>query len=426
MTDKPPLFARLVLLFVVLFIATFVTWAAIARVDEIARGDGKVIPVSKTQIIQASEAGVVQEISVRLGQIVRKGELLMRLDDTTTTSTLGESAARARALKAKIARLEIEEKGDLTADFICPEEIAEVAPVVCENEVRLLEARRIAIDNKASVLQARLRQRVKEFDEAQANIERLNQVIAVAQREMDLVKPMVAKKLMAQTDLLRIDRELSDQRGQLALAIEGVERLDAAISEATLQVEELSLQVRQEALMEKTQALAELSVVDETIRGASDRVARTDIRSPVDGVVNTLDINTIGAYVQPGTVVAGIVPTADTLLVEARISPRDVAFVRPGQRALVKVTAYDFSIYGGLEGEVANISADSLLDQNTGETFYQVQVATPVSELEKDGRKYPIIPGMVTSVEIITGEKSVLDYLLKPINKARSEALTER
>ncbi len=426
MTDKPPLFARLVLLFVVLFIATFVTWAAIARVDEIARGDGKVIPVSKTQIIQASEAGVVQEISVRLGQIVRKGELLMRLDDTTTTSTLGESAARARALKAKIARLEIEEKGDLTADYTCPEEIAEVAPVVCENEVRLLEARRIAIDNKASVLQARLRQRVKEFDEAQANIERLNQVIAVAQREMDLVKPMVAKKLMAQTDLLRIDRELSDQRGQLALAIEGVERLDAAISEATLQVEELNLQVRQEALMEKTQALAELSVVDETIRGASDRVARTDIRSPVDGVVNTLDINTIGAYVQPGTVVAGIVPTADTLLVEARISPRDVAFVRPGQRALVKVTAYDFSIYGGLEGEVANISADSLLDQNTGETFYQVQVATPVSELEKDGRKYPIIPGMVTSVEIITGEKSVLDYLLKPINKARSEALTER
>src|SRR5690606_35140950 len=174
-----------------------------------------------------------------------------------------------------------------------------------------------------------------------------------AQREMDLVKPMVAKKLMAQTDLLRIDRELSDQRGQLALAIEGVERLNAAISEATLQVEELNLQVRQEALMEKTQALAELSVIDETIRGASDRVARTDIRSPVDGVVNTLDINTIGAYVQPGTVVAGIVPTADTLLVEARISPRDVAFVRPGQRALVKVTAYDFSIYGGLEGEVA-------------------------------------------------------------------------
>lgn len=426
MTDKPPLFARLVLLIVILFIGTFVGWAAIAKVDEIARGDGKVIPVSKTQIIQASEAGVVQEIAVQVGQVVRQGELLMRLDDTTTTSTLGESAAKARALRAKIARLEIEEQGDLTAAYVCPEAIVKVAPVVCDNEVRLLNARRISIENKGSVLQARLRQRMKELDEAQANISRLNEVIAVAQREMDLIGPMVAKKLVAQTDLLRLDRELTDQRGQLALAMEGIERLNAAISEATLQVEELSLQVRQEALMEKTQALAELSIIDETIRGATDRVARTDIRSPVDGVVNTLDINTIGAYVQPGTVVAGVVPTADTLLVEARISPRDVAFVRRGQSAIVKVTAYDFSIYGGIDGEVSNVSADSLLDQNSGETFYQVQVATPVSELEKDGRKFPIIPGMITSVEIITGEKTVLDYLMKPINKARSEALTER
>ncbi len=426
MTDKPPLFARLVLLIVILFIGTFVGWAAIAKVDEIARGDGKVIPVSKTQIIQASEAGVVQEIAVQVGQVVRRGELLMRLDDTTTTSTLGESAAKARALRAKIARLEIEEQGDLTAAYVCPEAIVKVAPVVCDNEVRLLNARRISIENKGSVLQARLRQRMKELDEAQANISRLNEVIAVAQREMDLIGPMVAKKLVAQTDLLRLDRELTDQRGQLALAMEGIERLNAAISEATLQVEELNLQVRQEALMEKTQALAELSIIDETIRGATDRVARTDIRSPVDGVVNTLDINTIGAYVQPGTVVAGVVPTADTLLVEARISPRDVAFVRRGQSAIVKVTAYDFSIYGGIDGEVSNVSADSLLDQNSGETFYQVQVATPVSELEKDGRKFPIIPGMITSVEIITGEKTVLDYLMKPINKARSEALTER
>lgn len=426
MMDKPPLFARLVLLIVILFIGTFVGWAAIAKVDEIARGDGKVIPVSKTQIIQASEAGVVQEIAVQVGQVVRQGELLMRLDDTTTTSTLGESAAKARALRAKIARLEIEEQGDLTAAYVCPEAIVKVAPVVCDNEVRLLNARRISIENKGSVLQARLRQRMKELDEAQANISRLNEVIAVAQREMDLIGPMVAKKLVAQTDLLRLDRELTDQRGQLALAMEGIERLNAAISEATLQVEELNLQVRQEALMEKTQALAELSIIDETIRGATDRVARTDIRSPVDGVVNTLDINTIGAYVQPGTVVAGVVPTADTLLVEARISPRDVAFVRRGQSAIVKVTAYDFSIYGGIDGEVSNVSADSLLDQNSGETFYQVQVATPVSELEKDGRKFPIIPGMITSVEIITGEKTVLDYLMKPINKARSEALTER
>lgn len=426
MTDKPPLFTRVVLLLVTLLIGSFIGWAAIASVDEIARGDGKVIPVSKTQIIQATEPGVVQEIAAQVGQVVRRGQLLMRLDDTTTASTLGESTAKARALRAKIARLEIEEQGDLTAAFACPEEVRTTAPVVCDNEVKLLEARRIAFANKASVLNERLLQRMKELDEAQANVVRLNEVIAVAEREKNLFEPMVKKKLVAETDLLRIDRELTEQRGQRALAGESMLRLNAAINEARLQVTELSLQIRQEALMEKTQALAELSVIGETIRGASDRVARTDIRSPVDGVVNTLDINTLGAYVQPGTVVAGVVPTADTLLVEARISPRDVAFVRRGQPAIVKVTAYDFSIYGGIDGEVANVSADSLVDQNSGETFYQVQVATPVSELEKDGRAYPIIPGMITSVEIITGEKTVLDYLLKPINKARSEALTER
>lgn len=426
MIDKPPLAARLTIALVVLLIGSFVGWAAMAKIDEIARGDGRVIPVSKTQVIQASEPGVVQEIAVQIGQIVRKGQLLMRLDDTTTTSTLGESTAKARALHAKVARLEIEEQGDYTQVYVCPAAVKESAPAICSNEIRLLEARRISFDNKASVLNERLVQRRKELDEARANIERLTQVSSVTEKERELVAPLVKKRLVAQTDLLRVDRELREQQGQLALARETIQRIEAAINEAQLQVSELKYQVQQEALTEKTQALAELSVIDETIRGATDRVARTDIRSPVDGVVNTLDINTIGAYVQPGSVVAGVVPTADTLLVEARISPRDVAFVRRGQRALVKVTAYDFSIYGGIEGKVSNVSADSLVDQNSRETYYQVYVATPVSELVKDGIKHPIIPGMVTSVEIITGEKTVLDYLLKPINKARSEALTER
>lgn len=426
MTDAPPLFARSILAVVLLLIVSFVAWAAIAKVDEIARGDGKVIPVSKTQVIQATEPGVVQEIAIQVGQVVRKGQLLMRLDDTTTTSSLGESEAKARALKAKIVRLAIEEGGNFSVPFVCPPDIEKAAPQICDNEIRLLEARRTNFENKASVLKERLVQRVKELDESNSNISRLTEVVAVTQRERDLIGPMVAKRLVAQTDLLRVDRELTEQQGQLALAREGIDRLTAAINEARLQVTELELQMRQEALAEKTQALAELSVVDETIRGATDRVARTDIRSPVDGVVNTLDINTLGSYVQAGTVVAGVVPTSDTLLVEARISPRDVAFVRRGQRAVVKVTAYDFSIYGGLEGEVSNVSADSLVDQDTGETFYQVYVATPKTELEKDGRKYAIIPGMITSVEIITGEKTVLNYLLKPVHKARTEALTER
>ncbi|EKF17343.1 HlyD family type I secretion periplasmic adaptor subunit [Nitratireductor pacificus] len=424
--DRPPLAARLGLVVIAALLMSFIGWASIAEVQEIARGEGRIIPVSKTQIVQSSEPGVVLEIAVKVGQVVRKGDLILRLDDTVTASSLGESEARARALRAQIARLQLEENGRFDADYICPDALKEIAPQICANEARLLQARSENIRNKRSVLVERRQQRLKELDEARANIARLEENMKISQREADLLEPMVRRKLVAQTELLRVQKELTETRGQLDLSREAIPRLDAAIKEAALQIDELTLQVQQEALAEKTQALAELSVIEATIRGASDRVARTDIRSPVDGIINTLEVNTVGAYVEPGTVIAGVVPTSETLLVEARISPRDVAFVRPGQPALVKITAYDFSIYGGLVGEVQTISADSLVDQNTGETFYQVLVRTDNAELVKDGRRYAIIPGMVASADIMTGKKTILAYLMKPINKARDEALRER
>jgi len=424
--DRPPLFASASVFIVGALFVVFFVWASYAEVDEIARGDGKVIPASKTQIIQASEAGVVQEIAVKVGQIVKKNDLLIRLDNTVSASSLGEQQAKARTLQARSARLKHEQTGNLGEPFICPEEIAKAAPEVCENEQKLLVARRENSANKLSVLKSRLEQRETEHDEALANEKRLSESIVVSDKEAELVKSMVKRGLMAQTEQIRVDREQTELNGQLALAAETVKRTDAAIEEAKLQVDELGLQLQQEALDELTQVLAELSVVEETIRGASDRVARTDIRSPVDGIVNTLELNTLGAFVQPGAVVAGIVPTSETLLVEARVSPRDVAFIRPDQKALIKITAYDFSIFGGLEGKVANITADSLVDQNTGEPYYQVRVSTDSSVLSKDGKSYAIIPGMICTVEIMTGRKTILSYLLKPINKARDEALRER
>ncbi|MCV0395630.1 MAG: HlyD family type I secretion periplasmic adaptor subunit [Rhizobiaceae bacterium] len=426
MIDRPPLFARLGLAIIILLIGSFIGWAAVTEVDEIARGAGKVIPVSKTQIIQASEPGVVQEIAVQVGQVVKKGDLIIRLDDTATTSSLGEAEARSRALRTQIARLELEQAGDYASDLLCPEEIEAAAPQICRNEAELMKARRDNFRNKLSVLEERRRQRQKELDEALTNITRLQENQKVTQREENLLAPMVQRKLVAQTDLIRVQKELTEVSGQLALQNESLDRLRAAVNEASLQVAELSLQLQQEALAEKTKALAELSVVEETIRGASDRVARTDLRSPVDGIINTLEVNTIGAYVQPGAVVAGVVPTSETLLVEARISPSDVAFVRPGQSALVKISAYDFSVYGGVKGEVANVSADSIYDQNTGDTYYQVRIKTESAELRKDDQVHSIIPGMIASVDIMTGEKTILQYLMKPITKAREEALRER
>jgi adhesin transport system membrane fusion protein len=424
--DRPPLFASASIFIIGALFVAFVAWASFAEVDEIARGDGKVIPASKTQIIQASEAGVVQEIAVKIGQVVKKNDLIIRLDNSLNTSSLGEQQAKARALEVRIARLKYEQSGNLSGPFPCPEDIQTVAPQICDNEQKLLIARRENFDNKLSVLKSRLDQREKELDEAVANSDRLTKNLDVSDQETKLVEAMVKKGLMARTEQIRVEREQTELRGQLNLAGETIKKAKSAITEAQLQVEELGLQLQQEALDDLTQALADLSVVDETIRGATDKVARTDIRSPVDGIVNTLELNTVGAFVQPGAVVAGIVPTSETLLVEARVSPRDVAFIRPDQEALIKVTAYDFSIFGGIEGKVSNITADSLVDQKTGEPYYQVRVSTDKSTLERDGKAYSIIPGMICSVDIKTGRKTILTYLLKPINKAREEAMSER
>nr|WIE91456.1 HlyD family type I secretion periplasmic adaptor subunit [Mesorhizobium sp. WSM4875] len=424
--DRPPLFASASVYIIGALFVAFTAWASFAEVDEIARGDGKVIPASKTQIIQASEAGVVQEIAVKIGQTVRKNDLIIRLDNTGNTSSLGEEQAKARALQARIARLKFEQSGNLEGAFPCPSDIQKTAPEICDNEQKLLVARRDNFQVKLSVLKSRLDQREKELDEANANSDRLSKSLAVSDQETALVESMVKKGLMARTEQIRVEREQTDLRGQLNLAGETIKKSKAAITEAQLQVDELGLQLQQEALSDLTQALADLSVVDETIRGATDKVARTDIRSPVDGIVNTLDVNTLGAFVQPGAVVAGIVPTSETLLVEARVSPRDVAFIQPDQDALIKVTAYDFSIFGGIEGKVSNITADSLVDQKTGEPYYQVRVATEKSTLQRNGKTYSIIPGMICSVDIKTGRKTILNYLLKPINKARQEAMSER
>jgi membrane fusion protein, adhesin transport system len=232
--------------------------------------------------------------------------------------------------------------------------------------------------------------------------------------------------VVPKTDVIRLQREIADLEGQLASSRERQPRLEAAIREAEGQVEELGLRFREEAQAEFSQATAEFSIVRESMRSARDRVVRTDIRAPVSGIVNRLNVNTIGGVVSAGENLVEIVPVEDLLRVEVKVRPSDIAFVHPNQPALVKITAYDFSIYGGLQGEVEKISADTSVDEDTREVFYLVTVRTEDSELGSGARKLSIIPGMVASVDIMTGKKTVLDYLLKPINKARQEALRER
>ncbi|KGF69503.1 secretion protein HylD [Hoeflea sp. BAL378] len=424
--DTPPAFSRYIVWICLSCVMAFLVWAAWAKVDEIARGDGKVIPLSKTQIVQSSEAGVVQDIAVTIGQVVKKGELLIRLDSSGNLTSLEESSARYDALQARVARLELEIGGLFDTDFVCPERTRKVSQGICANEASLLAARRENYSNKLQVLEARRQQRLDEIGEARSSIEQTGLVIEAMLREREKIAPLVERKLHPEIDLLRLDREIAQQSGQRESVSQSLKRLESALNEADLQIRELDSQFKQEARRELGDTLAEVNVLQATLAGAEDRVRRTDIVSPVDGIVNTMEVNTIGAFLQPGSVVAGVVPITDRLLVEARISPRDVAFVQPGQKALVKLTAYDFSIYGGLDGQVSNVSADSIVNPETGETYYQVLVQTGDSELGKGKTTHAIRPGMIASVEILTGEKTVLDYLMKPISKARYEALTER
>ena len=425
MQDRPPLVGMSIIVIVALLLTAFFLWAHFTEIDEVTRGQGKVIPSSKTQIVQSAEAGVIAEIMVRAGQRVGKGDILARLDDTSTSANLGEQEARARALEVQIARLDAEQSGQ-TGGFDCPADIKSTAPEICANELSLMQARRSNLETRTGVFATRVEQRRRELNEARSNVQRSQDSLNLAQKELELLKPLAARKIVAQTDLIAAERQVSDLSGEVRAGSEAIARIEASLREAELQVQEQKELFRQDAVSEMTQKMAELSVVSETRRGAADRVKRTDIASPVDGIVNTLDINTIGAFVNAGTKILDIVPVDDKLLIEARIKPSDIAFIVPGQKAQIKITAYDFSIFGGLEGEVTTISPDSILDEQSRETYYTVLIRSEQASLERNGKTYPIFPGMVSQVDILTGRKSILAYLLKPINKARQEALRER
>jgi membrane fusion protein, adhesin transport system len=424
--DRPPRALIYVVVSICSFMACALLWASWAEVDEVSRAEGRVIPSGKTQIIQSAEPGVVLDILVRAGEQVRVGQQLMRLDDTTTSSTAGEVEAQVMALRAQVARLEIETSDTPSRQYVCPDEVQSRAPAVCANQSDLLDARLAGLIQSKDVLTQRVEQRQRELNEVSENIDSMGRSLAISNERLALIAPLAERGLVAQTELLATQSEVNESSGRIAAAEQSSKRLQAALQEAILQLGQADLQFRQEALAELTLRSAELASGLEQLRGASDRVARTDIRSPVDGIVNSVEIATIGAVVQAGAKLLDIVPVSDRLLVEARLKPSDVAFVVPGQAARVKLTAYDFSIYGGIDAIVENVSADSIVDPQTQETYYLVLIGANNITIEHNGHELPVLPGMVTSVDILTGKKTVLQYLLKPINKARQEALSER
>jgi adhesin transport system membrane fusion protein len=385
----------------------FLLWASIAQVDEVTRGQGKVIPSSKVQVIQSSTPATIAELLVRSGQRVSKGQLLARLDNPESRGIEAET----EALQARSERLQAEGTGAATS--------------LGGEEGTLSEVRRQALSSRVGALRASAEQRRREAAEADATISSLSRSLVLAQQNVDRLAPLAAKNIVPQTDLANAQRDVVDLQGRIAAAREQKGRAIAAVSEAMNQANEASFSFRQEALNEASQVNQKIAVNEQSLSGAGGQSGR-ELRSPVDGVVNDVQVTTIGGYVQAGEKVMEVVPIGDKLLVETRVKPSDIAFIRVGDKALVKVTAYDFSTYGGLEGRVVQVSADSIYDQNEKQAYFTVIVETNKSYLMAAGRRLPITPGMMTDTQIITGRKSILTYLLKPVLKARSEALRER
>jgi len=408
--------SRLIIVASAIGFAVFLLWAMLAQVDEVTSGQGKVIPSSKAQLIQSAEPATVQELMVRSGQRVRRGQLLARLDDTQSASALGQIQAETEALSARSARLSAEGTRTSTA----------CTGADCADEAQLRQVRESALRSRISALNSSAEQRRREASEAQATISSLQGSLALAQRQVAMLEPLAAKNIVPQTDLLDARREVNDLQGRIAAAREQQSRAQAGVREALSQASEAGFSFRQEALNERSQINAKIAVNEESLRGARGRLGKMELRSPVDGVVNDLQVTTIGGFVQAGQKVMEVVPMGDKLLVETRVKPSDIAFIKVGDKALVKVTAYDFSTYGGLDGRVVQVSADSIYDEVEKEAYFNVIVETDKSYVESAGRRLPITPGMMTDTQIITGRKSILSYLLKPVLRARSEAMRER
>jgi len=413
---QPMTGARLIIVASAVAFGLFLLWSSLAQVDEVTRGQGKVIPSSKLQVITAADAATVSEVLVRSGQRVKKGQLLARLDSPENSSQVGQLEAETQSLQSRVSRLTAEGTGQTVA----------CTGSDCAGEQALRQARESALSSKVSALQASAEQARRDAGEAAATIQSLSGSLQLAQHQVQMLEPLAAKNIVPQTDLLDKRREVIDLQGRISAAREQQGKALAAVREAQAQAAQAGFEFRQSALDERSQIAAKIAVNEQSLRGAEGKLGRTELRSPVDGVVNDVQVTTIGAYVQPGQKIMEVVPAGEKLLVETRVKPSDIAFIKVGDKALVKVTAYDFSTYGGLEGRVVQVSADSIYDENEKQAFFTVIVETDKSFLTAAGHRLPITPGMMTDTQIITGRKSILTYLLKPVLKARSDALRER
>jgi adhesin transport system membrane fusion protein len=417
--EQEPIKARILLRALMAAIVIFIAWAGLVDVDEVTKGDGKVIPSQQLQVLQSLDGGIVSQILVKEGDIVNPGQVLLQVDSTRFESSVRENRSEYLSLSAKAARLLAIREGK---PFDPPADVVSEDPKTVEQERQLYETANSEIQAQISIARQQQDQRQHELAEARAKQSQASQAYESTVKELNVTKPLLASGAVSEVEVLRLQRDVDRYRGERDIATAQISRAQSAVGEASRKIQEVELDYRNTASKEFSETMAKLNALTQTSTGLNDKVKQSAIRSPVRGTVKRLLVNTVGGVVQPGKDIVEVVPLEGKLVLEAKVQPRDIAFLRPGQKAMVKFTAYDFSIYGGLDATLELIGADSVTDER-GNTFYTVRVSTTKTSLANN---LPIIPGMVAEVDIVTGQKTILSYLLKPVLRAKQAALTER
>ncbi len=417
--EQQPARAKFLLYAIFFLLITFIIWAYFAKVEEVTRGEGRVIPSKQVQVIQSLDGGIVAEILVAEGQSVSVGTPLIRIDETRAISSLRENQSQYLALLAKQSRLRALAEN---TPFNPPEEVRKEAPQIYDQEYALYLSSKEELQSALGIAQDQMVQREKELLEVQYKKESAEKIYESASRELIANKPLLASGAVSEIDILKLEREVSRSKGEIDQSRAQIGRIQSAIGESRRKIDEVDQNFKSKVRTELNDITAKLNSLSEVSVSLQDKVNQTTLKSPVNGKVSRLFFNTVGGVIQPGKEVLEVVPTDDALILETKIQIRDIAFITVGQPAVVKLTAYDFSIYGALDAVVENVAADSIVDDK-GNAYYIVRVRTLKSSL---GKGLPIIPGMVAQVDIMTGEKTVLSYLLKPVLKAKSYAFSER
>ena len=422
--EQTPIKAKKLLYSILFTLIAVLLWAYFAKVDEVTRGEGKVVPSRQVQVIQSLDGGIVSEILVKEGERVKIGTPLIKIDETRAASSLRENRGQYLALLAKQSRLKALAEGGA---FSPPDEVQKETPQVYEQEYALYNTSREELDSTVNIARDQMVQREKELIEVQSKKEIAEKTFESANKELAANKPLLASGAVSEIDILKLEREATRARGEIDQSRAQISRIQSAISEAKRKITESEQMFRNRVRTELNETTAKLNSLTETSVALTDKVKQSTLKSPVNGKVSRLLFNTVGGVIQPGKEVLEVVPTDGALVLETKVQIKDIAFLRPQQPAVVKLTAYDYSIYGALDAVVEEIAANSTVDDK-GNAYYIVRVRTLKSSLgqDKQGHALPILPGMVAQVDILTGKKTILSYLLKPVLKAKSYAFSER